>query len=143
VRFYARTRGPEAGAYERARVALRRRQREALLAARREVERVYAEQPPGPARDASRAEVDVRTREAFARLAPAGEAAAWSARVRSNDACLALAATYAGLTPCLDAALAARGGDLATLVADLVAAAGHDDPRKALFGAASCAPDSL
>ena len=141
VRFYERTQGPEAGAGERAKVATRRRQREALLAARRDVERVYAEHPPGPARDAARAAVDVRARESIAALAPPGESAAWSARVRSNDACLAIVATYAVLTPCLDAALAARGGDLAALVADLDAAARTSHPRKTFFGPAGCAED--
>jgi predicted aminopeptidase len=138
VRFYEAKQGPEAGARERAKVTTRRLQRVALTTARREAAEVYAEHPPGPARDAARAEVDVRVRAAVAALAPPGEAEAWSARVRSNDACLALAATYAELTPCLDAALAARSGDLAALVLELDAAARDGDPRRPVRGLPGC-----
>ena len=140
VRFYAQTQGPEAGARERARVETRRRYRDALLRARQEAERVYAELPPGAAREAARADVDRRAREAVVALAPPDEAAVWSARVRTNDACLALAATYSALTPCLAARLEAQQGDLAALIAELRAAAQVEDPRGALFGATDCKP---
>lgn len=121
VRFYAGREGPAAGARERSRVALRRRLREALLRARRAAERVYAELPPGPERAAARAEVDAGARAELAQLVAGGDAAAIArvARLRTNDACLALAATYAEQTPCLAARLEALGDDLAALVGEL------------------------
>ena len=143
VRFYAATRGEEAAARERERVSARRRLREALLATREEVQRLYAGSAPGPARDAARAELDRRTREAVAALAPPGQGAVWSAHVSTNDACLALAATYAGLTPCLDARLDALHGDLGALVSQLVAAGQSAHPSHALFGAAGCPAGSI
>ena len=143
VRFYAAKRGEEAAARERERVGARRRLRESLLETRIEVERLYAVSQPGPARDGARAELDRLAREAVAAIAPPGEGAAWSAHVRTNDACLALAATYAGMTPCLDARLDALHGDLSALVALLVAAGETDDPRRSLFGGAGCPAGSI
>ena len=132
VRFYAEHAGSEAAQEQRERVGQRRAVRRALLAARLAARRAYAEHPPGPERDAARAEVDLSARAAIAALPlPEGEAQRLAQRLRTNDACLALAATYAGLTPCLEARLAALDGDLAKLVLALRAANESDDPRSA------------
>jgi predicted aminopeptidase len=130
VRFYAQLGGDEAVQAQRVRVEQRRAVRRALMDARSAARRVYAEHAPGAARDAARAGVDRSARAAVAAL-PLPEAGALSARIRTNDACLALAATYAGLTPCLSARLDALDGDLAKLVAALAAANEADDPRRA------------
>jgi predicted aminopeptidase len=141
VRFYAAHVGSDAAEAERRRVAQRRAVRRVLMDARSAARRAYAGHPPGPARDAARAEVDRAARAAIAALPlPEGEAQRIAERVRTNDACLALAATYAGLTPCLDARLAALDGDLTRLVAALRAANEADDPRRAFFGAQGCTP---
>ena len=144
VRFFAGYAGSEAALDERRRVEQRRAVRRELLEARLAARRAYAEHPPGAERDAARAEVDRRAREAIAALPlPEGQAQALATRLRTNDACLALAATYSGLTPCLGARLSALQGDLAQLVSALGAANATDDPRAALFGAAGCAPDPV
>jgi hypothetical protein len=110
---------------------------------REEAKRVYAAFPPGRERDAARAEVDARARAAVAALPfPPADQQAIAARLQSNDACLALTATYAGERPCLEARLAAQGGDLRALIAQLVAAADAGDPRRGASGAASCPKDS-
>jgi predicted aminopeptidase len=138
VRFYADSAGDDAAAAQRLRVEQRRAVRRVLLDARSAARRVYAAHPPGALRDAARADVDRSAREAVAALPLAEtDAKALAARIRTNDACLALAATYSALTPCLSARLEALDGDLAQLVAALAAANEADDPRSA----AGCAQD--
>jgi hypothetical protein len=69
-----------------------------------------------------------------------------AARLRLNDACLAIAATYAADTACYARALDALGGDLVRFVARMREAMAADDPRAALQDGAPCAgapdPDS-
>ena len=141
VRFYAAHEGPAAAERERERIDRERRARDVLLRARRDAQRVYAALPPGPARDAARAEVDLEARAELEALAVLGGDAGL-ARLRTNDACLALAATYGDQTPCLAAQLRALDGDLPALVAELAAAATGAEPRRAPFAASACAADA-
>ncbi len=140
VRFYAASEGPDAAARERRRVALQRSVRELLLRARSDAQRVYAELPEGAARDSARAALDAELHAQLAALREApGDPPIQAARLRRNDACLALVATYSGQTPCLVALLEAGAGDLAVFVARVHAAAEAPDPRRALLGATECA----
>ena len=137
MRFYAEHAGARRQE-QRERVEQRRAVRRVLLAARVAARRAYAEHPAGSERDAARAAVDRSARAAIAALPlPEGEAQRLVQRLRTNDACLALAATYAGLTPCLAERLEALDGDLAQLIAALQAANEADDPRVA----AGCTQD--
>jgi predicted aminopeptidase len=120
---------------ERARVEDDRRIAAALLSLRDEVARHIAGDPAGAERDARRREAEARGREAIAALAlTTRDAAAVAAAARLNDACLALAGTYAADLAGYAEALAASGGDLGAFVARLRAAAGAPDPRAAVLG---------
>jgi predicted aminopeptidase len=138
VRFYAASEGPDAAARERRHVASQRRVRDLLLRARSRAERVYALLPEGAERDAARSALDEELHAQLAALADAPPDPPAPVRLRTNDACLALAATYSGDTPCLAARLAAQGGDLAAFVARVLETAEAPDPRLALLGAGAC-----
>jgi predicted aminopeptidase len=121
-------------ARERARVEDERRLAAALLALRAEVADLYAREPAGPARDAARAAAESRARDAVAALPLSTRDAPELARtLRLNDACLALVGTYSADLPRYAELLASEGGDLATFVGRLRAAAAAPDPRAALL----------
>jgi hypothetical protein len=96
---------------------------------------LYAAEPPGPARDARRSGLEDAARARVAALALSTiDAAALAARLRTNDACLALEGTYTQDLPRYEAALVRYGGDLRALVAAAREAATAPDPRAALLG---------
>jgi predicted aminopeptidase len=139
VRFFAKRDGAEAGARERQRVALQRSVRAQLVYARDRAQQLYAEQPEGAERDAARAALDAEIHAQLAALPDLPPAARERmARIRTNDACLALAATYSGDTPCLATRLDALGGDLDAFIAQARAAAGSKDPRTELLAETLC-----
>jgi len=132
VRFFAARDGNGAAEAERRRIADERAVARELRALRDRVAALYRE-PASPAREQARAAAAEATRAALAALPlatldPAGVAAA----ARLGDACLALAATYEADLDEYARRLAAQGGDLAAFVAAVRAAAGADDPRRAL-----------
>jgi predicted aminopeptidase len=133
VRFYADDQGQEAAARERRRVLANRRYRAELERARREVEALYAAEPPGPAREARRADIEARTRERISGLSLGTDPRALAAAARLNDACLGLAATYSADTARYSAALAAQREDLAAFIARVRVAAERSDPTRALL----------
>lgn len=124
VRFFAL----EADAKAEARRAQVERSRELdrlMLGLREDVAALYSAQPAGPERRAERARLEAATR---GELVQAG-----LPEVALNDACLALAATYASDTPRYANALADLDGDLRAFVAKLRAVSDADDPREALL----------
>lgn len=107
-----------------------------LLRLREAVATLYASRPPGPERRAARQGLEERAREALEALPLATRDPAWLARrARLNDACLALAGTYASTHQRLDRALEALDGDLAAFVARVRQAAEAEHPLEALPGA--------
>jgi predicted aminopeptidase len=134
VRFFAETRGPEAAARERERVADKRRIAAAVLAFRREVERLYAAEAPEIGREVSRAAAETRARTGIAGLPLATrDSVRLASELRLSDACLALTRTYAADVDAYAATLASLGGDLPAFVGRLRAAAESKDPRAALL----------
>lgn len=138
VRFYARE-GEAAAARERTRVAERRLLRGELLALRARVTALYAEEPDAVVRQGRRAALEAETRRRVAAL-PLGErdAQALAESLRLNDACLALAATYAADTACYDRVLSGMDGDLPGFVARVRGVADAEDPRGALLNGTDC-----
>jgi predicted aminopeptidase len=120
----------------RTRVEDERRLADALLALRREVAALYADEPAGAARTAERARIEERGRESIAaRPLASRDARRLADSLRLNDACLAIAATYSGDTPRYAEVLARLDGDLVAFVARMREAARAPDP-----GAAFLAP---
>ena len=112
----------------------------ALLELRNEVAALYGSEPAGPAREAARAGLEGLARTSLAalplRTRDAGELAA---KLRLNDACLALEGAYTADLPRYAARLAALGGDLPALMQAAREAARASDPRTALLGPAPAA----
>ena len=107
----------------------------ARLALREEVRALYEREPAGPERDAERAALEARAREAVRRTPLAiRDPAAIAEALRLNDACLALAGTYSASLPDYDRTLAGLGGDLGAFVARVREAAEAPDPGTALLG---------
>jgi predicted aminopeptidase len=142
VRFYAAA-SSEAGARERESVIARRRLRDELLRLRSAVAELYADGSAADARAVRRAALEQAARDRVAALAlPEGDAAEMATRLRLNDACLALAATYAADTDCYARALDALDGDLVRFVVRVRDAAQAEDPRAALLDGAPCHPEA-
>ena len=134
VRFYAASRGAEAGRRERERVEDQQRLAAHLMRLRERVTDVYAATPPGPERDAERARSEQQARTAIAAdTFTRRDAAALAGSLRLNDACLALAGTYSADLPRYAEKLAAEGGDLRAFVARLREISDAPDPREALL----------
>jgi predicted aminopeptidase len=125
VRFYAEAGEAEQAARRRARVEEGHRLDAHILALRQRVQELYESAPPGAERDAARRRYEEETRAEIA--APHAE------HLRLNDACLALAATYAADIPRYAEKLGTLGGDLAAFVRRLRELADADDPREALL----------
>jgi len=139
VRFFEEAEGPVAARTQRDRVEEQRRIRAELLRLRREVEALYESSPPGPARDATRQTLEQETRNRVASLLlAAGSADDSAGRLRLNDACLALTATYAADTDCYAEVLQSRDGDLQGFVERLRSSVAAEDPRAALLGPEAC-----
>ncbi len=137
VRFYASRGAPGEAEARRASVADDRRLRRALLDFRDRVADLYAEELPGPRREAERAALEVRAREEIGALPlTTRDADELAATARLGDACLALAGTYAADVPAFAARLDALDGDLGAFVRALRDAADAPEPRAALLGSA-------
>jgi predicted aminopeptidase len=141
VRFFTGDRGEAAGRRERLRVEEQRRVRGVLLELRERIEALYAERAASPERDRLRQELERQARARVAARIADPQHAGDPRRLRLNDACLALTATYASDTACYRRLLADLDGDLSALVVRLRASAGADDPRAALLGGTRCAAD--
>jgi predicted aminopeptidase len=139
VRFFGEAWGEAAARRERDRVEQQRQVRSVLLELRQRIASLYAEHAAGQDRDRRRARLEQQARARVAALAGDPEAAADPQRLRLNDACLALTATYASDTACYARRLSASGGDLDTFVERLRESAEADDPRAALLGDLRCA----
>ena len=134
VRFFAETRGADAAARERERVADNRRIAAAVLAFRREVENLYAIGAAAGPRSATRAAAETRARASIAQLPlQTRNPAQVASQLRLSDACLALARTYSADIDAYAAKLASLGGNLPAFVARLGEAAESEDPRAALL----------
>ncbi len=143
VRFFAEAEGPTAAERERARVEQQRSIREELLRLRRGVEALYASDPEDPTRAARRETLEQETRDRVATLLrAAGRPGEDADKLRLNDACLALTATYAADTACYAEALDETGGDLRHFVERLRTSVTAEDPRADLLGSDACPPDS-
>jgi predicted aminopeptidase len=134
VRFFAETRGADAGARERERVLDNRRIADAVLSFRREVEYLYASGAAAGPRSAARMAAETRARASIAELPLKTRSPAQVAsQLRLSDACLAIARTYSADIGLYEATLASLGGDLPAFVARLRKAAESEDPRAALL----------
>ena len=134
VRFFAETRGAEAAARERARVSDGRRVAAAVLAFRREVEALYANEAAEGGDAARRAAAEARARASIAALPlVTRDPAQLASQIRLSDACLALTRTYAADVDGYLATLASLGGDLPAFVARLRETAELEHPREALL----------
>jgi predicted aminopeptidase len=143
VRFYARAGREAEAARRRLEVEEGRRVDALVLGLRERVQALYAEAPPGAARAEARARLEVEARaEAAALPLATRDAAQLAERLRLNDACLALAATYTADLPLFAARLETLDGDLAAFVARLREAAEAEDPREHLLAPAPRAPRS-
>jgi len=154
VRLFAAS-GRDAEA-RRAEVEEGRRVDAELLRLRRAVADLYAARPAGAAREAARGALEREARERLAALPLSRmDPLLLADQARLNDACLALAGTYAAYTPHLVRALEGLGGDLAALVAGIRAAAqagesppasqaarpvGGGSPQSGPSGSARCRP---
>jgi len=135
VRFYELERTPEDARARRQAVEDERRLTAVLVDLRDRVADLYANTPAGADRDAARAELSRGARAELGAL-PWREAnlAELAETVPLNDACLALSGTYGGKMRRYVRKLDELGGDLASFVAKLAAAAKEPDPAGSLLG---------
>lgn len=106
----------------------------ALVSLRHRIEAVYADLPAGPERNAARETLNGEAREMIATLPLEGrDAAELAAKIRLNDACLAVSATYGDEMDRYVAALAALDGDLSAFIVRLRDAAEASDPVEVLL----------
>ncbi len=131
VGFFAARSDAEAEARRRE-IARARRLDDEMMALRSRVEDLYADQPEGAERAAQRARYEAEARRRIESLV--GGDPTLAERVRLNDACLALAATYTADIPRYAALLERFDGDLRAFVARLREVSKADDPRAALLG---------
>jgi predicted aminopeptidase len=140
VRFHAAELGDEAGRAERERVEEKRRVRAELLRLRDAVHGLYTSEAPGTVREARRTELETAARSRIAALPlSTQDPGALASTLQLNDACLALAATYASDTTCYARALAADGDDLPGFVRTLHQAADAEDARGRVLAGTGCA----
>lgn len=144
VRFFSAHDGKEAAAAERRRIDDERAIARELGALRARVSALYGAAPGAPAPPESRSALSDATRAALAALPLTRfDPQAVAANARLNDACLALAATYDADLGAYAERLVALGDDLAAFVAEVRAAAGAEDPRRALgLPPAAAEPDA-
>ncbi len=137
VGFFA-TRSAAEADRRRGEVNRARRLDDEMIALRSRVAELYEARPAGPERDAERARLEEDARIRLEALL--GGDADRTARLRLNDACLAIAATYVADIPRYAAFLEDLDGDLAAFLARVRDAADEEDPRQALLGAESPGP---
>ena len=133
VAFYAREEGPEAAGRERARVEENRRLRAEVEELRAAVGELYARSDPGAKRLSARRALETAARARIAALRFPDSPAGFAGRIRLNDACLALAGTYAADQEPLALALRAEGGDLRRLLRRLQSLESSEDPSAELL----------
>jgi predicted aminopeptidase len=134
VLFYSEADRPDDARRERRQVEDGRRIQAERLGLRRQVAELYGSTPPGPQREATRADLERGARQAIAALPLSSRgAAAAAAEMPLNDACLALSSTYAADVDGYDRTLRRLRGDLRAFVALLRTAASAPDPRAALL----------
>jgi predicted aminopeptidase len=134
VRFYSEAGSSEAATRRRARVEENRRLDARILAFRERVKELYESVAPGGERDVARLRYEDEARSGIAVLPFAGrDGETLASGLRLNDACLALAATYASDMPRYADKLEALGGDLRAFVARLRGVSDAPDPRAALL----------
>lgn len=136
VAFYARDEGREGERRERARVEANRHLRREVEDLRLAVGRLYAESDAGSQRRADRQALEARARVRIAQLQLPEVPPDLAQRIRLNDACLALAGTYAADEEPLALALRAEGGDLSGLLRRLQALSSSEDPSADLLAGA-------
>ena len=135
VRFYSERGLVEEARRRRDAVRDRRRIQTEVLELRRRVVALYESDAPGPDRSAARERLEQTARDAIAALPlRLHDASSVAHDARLNDACLALAGTYAEDRPAFERALEARGGDLRAFVEALRTAADSPTPRASLLG---------
>jgi len=133
VAFYAKEEGPEGARRERARVEENRRLRGEVEDFRQAVGRLYVESDVGAERLVARRVLETGARARIAAMGPPERWPDLAERIRLNDACLALAGTYAADEEPLALALRAEGGDLGGLLRRLQQLAASDDPSAELM----------
>ncbi|MBW2289613.1 MAG: aminopeptidase [Deltaproteobacteria bacterium] len=134
VQFYADTEGATAAETRRAAVDDSRALSAVLTALRDRIEALYQETEPGVEQERRREALENAAREELAGLALTGrDGTALAQTIRLNDACVALAGTYAAGIERYAANLAALGGNLGEFIARLRAAADAPDPAEALL----------
>jgi predicted aminopeptidase len=135
VRFYQAGDLPAASLERRGAVVDARLLSAARVGLRQRVEALYEGTEAGPERAAERARLEREGRAEIAAL-PLHEqdAATLAKRVRLNDACLALSATYGTDMDRYVAALDALDGDLSAFIERVREAADADDPAMTLLG---------
>jgi len=134
VRFFEATNQGERAHRRRLEVEDARRIDAELLRFRDEVAALYASQPSGTSRDEMRRSLEERARERIRKLPLATrDARELADLLRMNDACLALAGTYASELDRFEALLARLDGDLVALIARLERVEGAKDPLEAFL----------
>ncbi len=136
VRFFAwvEPRDAAASGRQRARVRDGRLIAETILTFRRQLASLSESASPAAARSERRTALEADARAALAALPLSDpDASELARRSALNDACLALAGTYAGDTQAYVQRLAVLDGDLRAFVALARSAAETDDPRAALL----------
>jgi len=133
VAFYAQEDGDLGARRERARVDANRRLRREIEAARQAIRLLYSESGPGAERAAQRLALETRSRARIAALALPESPSDLAERVRLNDACLALAGTYAADERPLSLAFLAEGRNPGRLLTRLKTLADHVDPSAELL----------
>jgi len=134
VRFFESTNQPERAHRRRLEVEDARRIDAELMRFRDEVAALYASQPGGTPRDEMRRDLEARARERIRNLPLATlDASELAGELRMNDACLALAGTYASDLERFEQLYARLDGDLVALIARLKRVDGAKDPLAALL----------
>jgi predicted aminopeptidase len=134
VAFYRQENQHEKAKQRRLQIHDRRRIEGELLRFRDEVAALYDSEPAGASRDRERLALEEQARKRIAALAlETGDPEQTADTLRLNDACLALSGTYSAHGHHFQELLAELGGDLKAFIARLEAAAGADDPLKALL----------
>ena len=134
VLFYEISDQPERGHRRRLEVEDARRVDAALLRFTGEVSALYASQDNGASRDEIRRNLEERARKRIRNLPlVTRDPNQLAAVLRMNDACLALAGTYAAQLERYAALFSRLDGDLAAVIARLKGVKGSKDPLEALL----------
>jgi len=134
VLFYESSDPPERAHRRRLEIEDARRVDAALLRFRDEVSALYASQDTGTSRDEIRRDLEERARKRIRNLPLVTlDPNPLAGVLRMNDACLALAGTYAAELERYAELLAELDGDLGALIARLKGVKGSKDPLEALL----------